>query len=108
MFDNILVRSSPLVPRLTSVTDNKHLHLLVAMLAMSSHATDKVVLALLVKRDSHRSALPLVRLFKAGAVVEIFLARHLDHIVTIATPLEGDLLPNHNTLLLRLGVPMPL
>ena len=31
----------------------------------------------LVKRDGHRSALPLVRLFKAGAVVEIFLARHL-------------------------------
>merc|ERR1712141_553582 len=98
MFDNILVRSSPLVPRLTSVTDNKHLHLLVSMLAMSSHATDKVVLARLVKRDSHRSALPLVRLFKADAVVEIFLTLHLDHIVTIATPIEGDVLTNLSTL----------
>merc|ERR1719234_1295120 len=75
-----------------------HLNLLVAVLAMTSHAADEIVFALLIKRDSDRSALPLVRLLKASAVVKVFLAIHLDHIVTTTSPVEGDLLPNLSTL----------
>jgi len=74
--------------------DDYEYDLLVAVLAMTSHSADEIVLALLIKRDSHRSVFPLIRLNKASAVVKVFLTIHLDHIVTTTSPVEGDLLPN--------------
>jgi len=88
--------------------DNNEYDLLVAVQAMTSHTADEIVLSLLVKRDSDRSVLPLVRLHKASAVVKVFLALHLHHIVTTTTPVEGDLLSNLGTLPLGLGVELPL
>jgi len=102
-----LTLSTARVGRTAPVSDD-HLHLLVAVQAMTSHTADKIVLALLVKRDSDRSVLPVIRLHKASAVVKVFLALHLNYIVTTTTPVEGDLLSNLGTLPLGLGVELPL